>query len=600
MTWHAWLTAGLLALMLTALASGRIAMDLAVLGVVLALLLVGVLEPAEALAGFASPGLATIAFLYVCATGLTETGATSMISSRLLGRPKSPLEAQARLVLPVTFLSAFTNNTTLVAAVLPVLSGTARRAGVAASRLFMPLSFAAILGGICTLIGTSTNLVVAGLIERHNATTTGEPLPTFNLFTLSLAGIPVAAAGVAYMLVFGRWLLPDRRDHEAEGGSSRQYMTAMRVLPGSPIIGRTVESAELRHLPGLFLSRIDRESESITAVSPNERLREGDTLVFVGRLESVVDLQKIRGLVPVTDECGHNGDRFARRLVEAVVSSASPLIGQTVRDAGIRTRYSAVVVAVHRHGHRLQGKIGDISIRPGDTFLLETGPDFLRRHRESTDFHLVSALEGAAAPRHERAWLALAIMIGLIASLTAGVTDPMTGSMAAAALMVLTRCCTATQARKGMDWQVLVVVGAAFGLGRAIEKTGLGSAVADSIAPLAGSGGPVMVLGLVYAMTVLFTMFISNIAAAVMMFPVALEISRAQGIMFLPLAVCIAIGASAEFTTPLGYQTNLMVMGPGGYRWSDYLRFGGPLTVLAGIVCVAAASIAYGPLTVAP
>ncbi len=606
MTWEAWFTAGSLALMLATLASGRVATDIAVLGVVLLLLLAGVLTPGEAIEGFANTGLATIAFLYVCATGLTETGATAGISARLMGRPKSELGAQTRLVLPVAVISAFTNNTTLVAAVLPVLDGAARRAGIAASRLFMPLSFAAILGGVCTLIGTSTNLVVAGLLTRHNAAHPDHIVSTFGMFTLSAAGVPVAMVGLAYMLVMGRRLLPDRRSDEPgaagvgseEDDSQKQYMTAMRVEPGSPLIGRTVEAAGLRHLPGLFLGRIDRAEETIIAVAPTQRLLEGDTLIFVGRLESVVDLQKFRGLAPVVDELEHRTNRPTRRLVEAVVSASSPLIGQTIRDAGIRTRYGAVVVAVHRHGHRLEGKIGDIRVRPGDTLLLEVGSDFTRRHRDSIEFHLVSELEGAAAPRHSRAPIAVAVMAALIAALTFNLVDTMTGAMAAAGLMVLTRCCSPGQARKGMDWPVLIVVGASFGLGRALEKTGLADSVAHQVVHWTQGGGPVAILGTIYALTVLFTMFISNVAAAVLMFPVAMEVARTQGMSIVPLAVCLAIAASAEFTTPLGYQTNMMVMGPGGYRWSDFARFGGPLTIVCGLVCVAVCAFAYGPLVV--
>lgn len=596
MNWEAWFTAGLLAAMLVTLASGRVATDIAVLGAVLLLLLAGVLTPGEALEGFANTGLATIAFLYVCATGLTETGATAGISARLMGRPKSVLGAQTRLVLPVAVISAFTNNTTLVAAMLPALDGLARRTGIAASRLFMPLSFAAILGGVCTLIGTSTNLVVAGLLTRHNAAHPDQVVPTFGMFTLSAAGVPVALAGLAYMLVMGRRLLPDRRDDEPGVGSPKQYMTAMRVQGGSPLIGRTVEEAGLRHLPGLFLGRIDRTDETVTAVAPSERLLEGDTLIFVGKLDSVVDLQKFRGLVPVVDEGEGQPNRPSMRLVEAVVSASSPLIGQTIREAGIRTRYGAVVVAAHRHGYRLAGKIGDIVIRPGDTLLLEAGADFMRRHRDSIEFHLVSELDGAAAPRHSKAPIALLIMGALIAALSLKLVDTMTGAMTAAGLMVLTRCCTPGQARKGMDWSVLIVVGASFGLGRALEKTGLADSVAHQVVHWTQGGGPVAILGTVYALTVLFTMVISNVAAAVMMFPVAMEVARSQGMAFLPLAVCLAIGASAEFTTPLGYQTNLMVMGPGGYRWSDFARFGGPLTILCGMVCVAACAIVFGPL----
>ncbi len=594
MTWQAWFTAATLLTMLATLASGRLSADIALLGAVGVLLIAGVITPGDAVSGYANPGVATIALLYVLTVGLRETGAMSMVSARLLGRPRTALQAQTRLVCSVTVLSAFTNNTTLVAAFLPVLHGVAKRARIASSLLFMPLSFAAIIGGVCTLIGTSTNLTVAALIQQHNRQNPDHLVPELGMFTLTPVGVCVALAGVIYMLALGRKLLPNRAEVFETSEAARQYMTAMRVRPTSPMVGQTVEAAGLRQLPGLFLSRIDRPTETITAVGPEERLASGDVLNFVGVLESVVDLQKTRGLDPVTDDGQPGANRPSMALVEAVVSPMSPLIGQTIRDAGIRTRYGAVVVAVHRHGHRLSGKIGDIKIDPGDTLLLETGPGFARRHRDSSEFHLVSELEEPASPRHDRAWFALVVLLGVVILLSTEVVDPLTGALLGAALMLMGRCCTADQARRGVDWTVLLIVGGSVALGKAMERTGLADTLAGHLLSSHEALGPIGVLGAVYLLTLVFTMLMSNNAAAALMFPVAVRAAEQGGMPVMPLIVCLTIAASAEFITPLGYQTNLMVAGPGGYRWSDFARFGGPLTLLTGVVCVGAAAMWFG------
>lgn len=592
MTLEGWLTVGILIVMLGVMVSGRAGPDLAIMGALLMMLVLGIVEPAQAIGGFANPAVATIGLLYIVASGLKETGATSSVATRLIGRPRSAWQAQARLLAPVAGLSAFTNNTPLIAAMLPVLSSAARRAGIAASRLYMPLSFATILGGMCTLIGTSTNLVVFDLYEETRA---GDPsMPAFGMFTLAKAALPAALIGLAYILIFGRRLLPAHEERLPGAGSPRQYMVAMRVEPGASIVGQSVERAGLRRLPGLFLSRIDRAEETITAVAPRELLEANDVLIFVGSLESVVDLQNTPGLAPVTDDSDeHLSDRSTMRLAEVVVSPASPLIGATIRDAAIRTRYGAVVIAAHRHGHRLTGRIGDIVIRPGDTLLLEAGPEFARRYRDSSEFTLVSELEGAAAPRFERAPIAVAILVGLVLVLTFRIVAPLTGAMAAAALMVLTRCCSGAQARASVDWPVLIVIGSAFGIGAGLEESGLAQVVADQLLVVAGGGSILAILILIYIMTLAFTMLVSNTAAAVLMFPIAIDAALAANIPILPVAVCVALAASADFSTPLGYQTNLMVMGPGGYRWTDFLRFGGPLTILVSIVTLTCISLFY-------
>ncbi|RMD63559.1 MAG: SLC13 family permease, partial [Planctomycetota bacterium] len=348
----AWLTAAVAALMVGGLIHGKVGADLVLLSGLLALLLAGILSPSDALRGFANPGVATVGLLYVVAAGLRETGAVDRLTAPLLGRPRTSMGAVARLTAPVAVASAFVNNTPIVAMFLPVLSGWARRCHLSPRALFLPLSYAAILGGMCTLIGTSTNLVVAALIDAHRSAPSAAdatPLEPLGMFTLAKVGLPIAVAGLGFIWLAHRTLLgaaeqsPDRKDSDP-----KEYMTALRVEPDSPVAGRTVEQAGLRHLPGLFLARIERPDETIVAVSPQQRLYAGDTLVFVGAVESVVDLQRIKGLTPAADEAAQRlqGPRHQIRLVEAVIAASSDLVGLSIRDAAFRTRYGAVVIAV--------------------------------------------------------------------------------------------------------------------------------------------------------------------------------------------------------------------------------------------------------------
>ena len=589
--WEMWCTGGVLVAMFIAMARTRVPPDAAVMGALVVLLLTGIVAPNEAISGFGNPAVMTIALLYIVATGLRKTGALALLSNRVLGRPKTTLAAQVRMVFPVAIASGFANNTPIVAAFMPMLTALARRTGIPASRLLMPLSFAAILGGLCTLIGTSTTLIVAGLMSVYEGP--GD-VGTMGMFTITPVGLCVAGAGLAYILLFGRLLLPKDRTAASDSDSVRQYMTALRVLADSPIVGRTIERAQLRHLPGLFLSRVDRDDEAINAVPPHFRIRAGDVLVFVGRLESVVDLQQIRGLKPVADGEEDEPDHTrGQQLVEAVVSSGSPLVGTSVREAGIRTRYGAVVIAVHRLGHTLRGKLGNIVLKQGDTLLMETTPGFIDRYAHSAEFHLVNQLEDTT-PRHERATLSIAVLALVVLALSTGLLAPMTSAMLGAALMIGLRCCTLTQARRGVDLSVIVVIGGAFGLGQAMINSGLAATVANAIADLTQSSPDFVFLGAIYLITVVFTTFVTNSAAAALMFPVAMSAAFSMGVPPMQAAICIAIAASAEFTTPIGYHTNLMVMGPGNYRFSDYARFGAPLTLLCAVVTVAAVTMFVG------
>ncbi|MEX0731673.1 MAG: SLC13 family permease [Aquisalimonadaceae bacterium] len=567
--------------MLTVLSLTRLAADMVFLGGVTLLLVTGVLTPNEAFAGLGNQGLITVGVLYVVVAGMQETGGIHWIVQRVLGRPSSLAHAQVRLMAPVAVLSAFLNNTPVVAMLIPAVSEWARKFNLASSKLMIPLSYAAILGGTCTLIGTSTNLVVNGLIIEYT------PADGLRMFDLAWVGVPVALAGLVFILLTTRWLLPDRRPAISQMGDPREYSVEMLVDRHGPLVGRTVEDAGLRHLSGMFLAEIDRGGNVIPAVSPQERLQAGDRLVFVGIVESVVELQRIRGLTPATNQVFKlHGHRSQRTLVEAVVSGTCPVAGRSIRDGRFRSLYDAVVIAVARDGERLRQKVGDVVLRPGDTLLLEARPAFLEQQRNNRDFFLVSKLEDAATLRHEKAPIALALLLLMVVVVSLGWMSMLEGALLAAGGMIVTRCVGADAARRSVDWSVLLVIAGAFGIGLAMDKTGVAQALAHGVIGLTGDL-PWFNLAVVYILTALFTAVITNNAAAVLMFPIAYALAGDIGVDFMPFIIAVMLAASASFATPIGYQTNLMVMGPGGYRFADFLRLGLPLNLITGAVAVA-------------
>lgn len=594
MTWEAWLTIAVVLAVIIGLArnvASPTTLLFGALGVLMtATALTGsdqLLAPAEAVAGFGNPGLVTVGLLFVVVAGLVRTGALAIISEPIVGRPKRLLSAQLRLLPPVSGLSAFLNNTPVVAMFLPVVSDLAKRTRLPASRLFLPLSYASIFGGMCTLIGTSTNLVVAGLMQ-------GEPaVAPVALFDLAWVGVPVAVLGLVYILLASPRLLPDNRAALDIDADPRRYTAEVVVDPDGPLVGRSIEQAGLRHLPGLFLAEIERDGQVLPAVAPSERLQGGDRLVFAGVVESVVDLQRMRGLQPANDQVHKlQGRRDQRCMVEAVVSNECPLVGSSIRAGRFRSEYNAAVVAVARGGRRLSGKIGDIVLQAGDTLLLETHPSFLQRQRNGRDFFLVSQVEDSAPRRHDKAWIALALLAAMVTAAATGLLTMLNAALLAAGGMVLSGCTSSAEARRHVDWSVLLVIGAALGVGQAMANSGAAATLADALVSAAG-GRPWLVLLAVFAITSLFTEMITNNAAAVLVFPVALSAAQGLGVNPMPFMICLMIAASASFSSPLGYQTNLMVFGPGGYRFADYLRFGLPLNLLTMAVAVTIAPLVW-------
>jgi di/tricarboxylate transporter len=590
MGWEAWLVLGVVAWLIWALAYEFAGADqlclvgLAVLmtaGEVTRFLKFPSTLPTVDLAvkDFGSGGLITVGVLFIVVAGLMQTGAMGLMTEPLLGRPKNVLSAQLRLLLPVTSLSAFLNNTPIVAMFMPVCDDMCKKGNLSPSKLFLPMAYCATLGGVCTMIGTSTNLVVNDALAASGR-------PRFAMWDIGWVGIPCAIVGVIYLMFTCRWLLPDRRPAISLSDDPRQYTVEMEVEPNGPLVNKSIEQAGLRHLPGLYLAEIERDGEIVPAVSPKENLRANDRLVFVGVIESVVDLRKMRGLRPATNQVFKLQARETHRLlIEAVVSARCPLLGKSIREGRFRTRYNAAVIAVARSGQRITGKIGDIVLQAGDTLLLESDEEFSRQQRNSNDFYLVSKVENSAPMRHSKAWLALTILFGMIFATTFLEIDILACALVAAMLMMLTRCVSGSEARQSVDWQVLVTIGAASGIARAIESTGLAQQTVEALIDIAGPN-PWVQLGVVYALTMVLTELITNNAAARLMFPLAMATADQLGANYIPFAVAVMIGASMGFATPFGYQTNLMVYGPGGYKFSDYLRLGIPLDLLMMIVTV--------------
>lgn len=575
--------------------------------------LAGVLTPEQALAGFSSKAVVIIGALFAVSAGLRTTGTLDWIGNHLLGKATTERSALVRLAAAVVPASAFVLNTPLVAMMAPVVVDWCRRRRVSPSRLLIPLSYLTIVGGVCTLIGTSTTLVINGKLASMDKTSYSpeilDRIGELTFFEISAVGVPIALIGTAYVLLFAPRRLPDRSELiEQFGQRRREYLVEMQVQSTCPLIGKNVQDAGLRHLPGLFLIEIDRNGDIITPVTPKDVIQAGDRLVFTGVVTTIADLERIPGLVPAADSTFETkpAERIRRQLTEAVLSRTSPLIGLTVRETDFRKRYNAAVVAVHRNGERLTNKVGNIRLEPGDTLLLQTRNEFVDAYRNSHEFYLVSRVGATTARRHDRALLASLLFVGLIlwltiSSLVPGIlpwgnlTDQNIHAISAIAVvlaMIVTRCLTTSEARSAIDLQVLLTIAAALGLGEAIDRSGAALWLAQSLVGgvlALGIGNawlPYVLLGCVYIVSQGFTETITNVAVATIMIPVSIGVAVVAGYDPRPFIMAVTLAASLSFVTPIGYQTNLMVMGPGGYQPRDYLRAGFPLAILLTIAAL--------------
>lgn len=580
MTLAGWAVIAVILSCLILLITTRVSADIVFLGG-LTLLIVGqVVSPQKALVGFSNQGMLTVAALYVVAAGLKETGAIQYVVNKIIGRSKSIRRAQVRIMAPVMVVSAFLNNTPVVASFIPALEDWARKNRISASKILIPLSYAAILGGTCTLIGTSTNLIVNGLLIQEAST------QTIGIFEPGLIGLPCAIAGFIYLTIFGKRMLPSRGSGFDTFKDPREYTIEMIVEENTPLPGQTVEEAGLRNLPGLFLAEVYRNDHIIAAVNPEQELHADDRLIFTGVVDSIVDLQQVQGLNPATDQIFKlNSARRERLLIEAVVSPSHPVNGKTIKNGRFRNIYDAVVLAVSRNGERIEEKIGDIRLKTGDTLLLEAHPNFMEQYKNSSDYYLISAISNSSPPNYEKSGMAWSILAIMISSVALGLLSMFQASFLAAGLMIVSGCCRASIAKDHIDWSVLLVIAASLGIGSALQQTGAATVLAKGFLGYL-QNSPHLALAGIYLSTWMLTEMVTNNAAAVLIFPIAISMASSFGINYMPFVMTIIMAASASFSTPIGYQTNLMVYGPGGYRFTDFTKIGLPLNLIVATITI--------------
>jgi di/tricarboxylate transporter len=571
------ITLAVLVAMFAMLATDRFPPSGVVLAGLCALVLLDVVGPVEGFSGFSNQAPLTVAALYVVAAGARRTGLLAGATARVL-RGEGGRDSLLRLCLPVAGLSSLFNNTPLVAMLMPEVAGWARSKRVAVSRFLMPLSFAAILGGTITLIGTSTNLVVSGVLEQQGY----EP---FGLFELTPVGLPVALIGMAVLLAIASPLLPDRSDPALAAVSGlRNFALHLEVEAAGPLVGQAVSGAGLRNLSGVYLADIVRGDRHLGPVGPDEVLEGGDLLIFVGDVGDVIDLRARPGLRPPPEQEAVLDEARAPLYYQAVIGRESPLVGRTLKEVGGRQGYRAAAVAIHRAGSRVGGKLGDVVLHAGDALVLLAGSDLRSARRASEDFLVIAPLRHAVPIINGGArYVVLAIAL-FVACATLELTTTFEGALLAAALLVATRVVTFAEAKRAVDLDVVIMIAAALGVGIAVEASGLAQDIADLATGGLGFLGVYGVVAGVLVTTTLLTEIVTNNAAAAVVVPIAIRAAEVVEVDLRVMAVGVAVVASSSFLTPIGYQTNAMVYGPGGYRFTDFVRVGGVINIVVLVV----------------
>ncbi|MFN3531503.1 MAG: SLC13 family permease [Candidatus Brocadia sp.] len=578
-----WYTAALLLIMSVLLFLEVLEIEVVIFSTLLLLIAGKVITLKEAFSGFSNEGMLTIALMYVVVGAFSNTGMLNQVTHIIFGKKNTGDSRKLlRLLFPVSVVSAFINNTPVVAMLIPVIRSWAEKYHYASSKYLIPLSYAAILGGTCTLIGTSTNLIVHGLMIDSG-------MKGISFFEVSKVGVPLALLGILFISLIGHRLLPNRKDPLVElGEHTREFVIELKVTEEYENIGKTIEGAGLRHLQGLFLFQIERGGQIIAPAEPNEKILLGDRLFFTGIPKTILEVQKVHGLQLIQDSHFDlkQYDSAVINTFEAVVSPGSPLVGKTVRESDFRAKYEAVIIAIHRHGERIQKKIGDISLRPGDTLLLLAGKNFRKKWYHSNDFYLIAEAETLPSKPHLHGYLSLGVFMLTILLTVLEVLPILSAAGLGVIILMATRTIRMAEARKAIDWRALIIIAMSLGIATAIKESGLAELLASGIARIGIHFGTIGVLTSIYIMTSFYTLFITNNAAAAILFPIAISSASTIHADSRAFAITVLFAASASFATPISYQTNLMVYGPGGYRFKDYLKIGVPLQCLIGIITI--------------
>lgn len=554
----------------------------------------GIISLEEAFLGFGNTILVALGSLYVVGTALRESGALDRASEFILGKETRSIQRiLLRLCPSVSTYSAFLNNTPIVAMGIPAIRSWSKKNNIPASKLLIPLSYAAILGGMCTLIGTSTNLITHGLLQSHG-------FEGLSFFELAWVGVPCTIAGMFYLIFVSPKLTPARRDIRYEEEQIRKLLVELEVTEGAEIVGQKVSEAGIAEFPGFYLARINRKDHEIAPVPEDERLRAGDHLFYAakgGVAAKKPSIEEYPGLqLAFQPPRTIRRDEKDRELHQVVVKEGSRLVGATVGEAQLLERYGAAVTGIRRRGRRIDQALGDFVLHSGDVLLLDTGRGFRGAYEDTEDFFLTSEAGGEAPgdveevkehrPGGKDLYVSIAVLIGIVGSVAAGLMHIALAGVLGVAVLLAFNVIEAGEARKSVDWTVLIVIGSALGLGRAMEASGAAVTIAEGLLNLISSYGPHAILAGVVIVTVILTEAITNNGAVALMFPVALSVAETQGMAARPLLIAITLAASMSLLTPIGYQTNLMVYGPGNYKFTDFFKVGFSLQVVLWLVVI--------------
>jgi di/tricarboxylate transporter len=549
----------------------------------------GVITPSEILSGFANEQVAVVIMLLLLGDIIRKTEVIESAFDHLFRSARSYKGFLSRMMLIISGFSAFLNNTPLVAVMMPYVHSWCKRNDISPSKFLMPLSFAAILGGCATLIGTSTNLIVNGLVVDQEII---PDLPALNIFDFAYVGVPMILFGFLFLLLFSDKLLPSKSPFQEEfAKNTRQYIVEARIHSNSHLIGKTIEEAGLRQLKGLYLFELVRKSFRIPAVAPNVILHQDDILVFAGDTETIAELINSNSGLSLP-EIGMLSKKKKAEVVEIVISQNSSLIGKTVKQVNFRSKYDAAIIAIHRNGERVTGKLGTVTLKAGDVLLIYTGIDFYSR-AGTNDFYFISKVRdfiklepykiiilfgGTILAILLSAFHVISLFMGLIIVILAALAMKIT---------------TAKELPKGVDYNLGLIIVMSLALGTAMIKTGAADLLANSMIAVFMPLGRIGLLFGIYLVTAFMAAYITNKAAVGIIFPIALTMAVNLELNPTPFILTVAYAAAANFMTPIGYQTNLMVYGPGGYAFKDFFKVGFPLTMLYMVITVLILTIIY-------
>lgn len=583
MTWEMMFVFSVLAITFALMVWEKLSLDIVAMLAFSALLMAGILSPAEAFKVFSNEAAITVASMFVLSAALERTGVIETIAHRLNGIAGRSDWSVLLLVLPiVAVLSAFINNTPVVVVFMPILISLAAARGLKPSRLLIPLSFASILGGLCTLLGTSTNILVSASAQQLGQAPLG-------MFELGRAGWLLAVAGLVYLLTIGRRLLPDRDTLASllQSTASKQYLTEVLVTADSPLVGKPIAETPLANQPKARVLEVIRAGDLLYTPLNEVVLQPGDRLRLATPLKSVLELNQLEG-VALSPKSTLGVELVGTQkavVAECVIGPRSSLVGRSVRDVNFRRRYGVLVLAVHRQGENLSEDFADVRLHYGDTLLVEGPEPAISQLRGHRDFLLLLDVPETAKRSHKQLLavgaIALVVVLATLNVLPIGALAVM-----AAVAVVALRCLDVEEAYEAVDWKVIFLIFGMLALGMALEKTKGAELVAQTLIRGLGDHGPHVVLSAVVLLTSTLTNFLSNNAVAVLLTPIAVQAATALAASPRPFIIAVALGASACFATPIGYQTNTLVYGAGGYKFRDFLKVGLPLNL---ILCALAA-----------